>query len=226
MNKILKNQKLNRIILSLIVILSVFFVPTFLSKILYSIGIHNKNFILIIYMPIYIILISLVYLKELKKEFIIFKKNFKKCLDEGFKYWFLGFFIMIVSNIIINLLIFKGQIAPNEALNRREILSNPIFYTISAVLLGPLLEELIFRKSLDKIFNNVIIYAVVSGFLFGFAHASADLSNPLYLLYIIPYGVLGASFAIMNYKTKTVFTSIAIHSIYNLIVCILLLIVL
>ncbi len=225
MKKIINNKKIIRAILSIIVILSMFIVPGLLNNFLYFLGIHNNNISSLICLLIYGSLLILIYLKEIKEEFFIFKKDFKNCLDTGFKYWMLGLFLMIVSNVIINLIIFKGKIATNEELNRQEMLLHPFFTMISAVLFAPILEELIFRKSLDKIFRP-LTYVLLSGILFGFAHTIADLSNPLNLLYIIPYGSLGASFAIMNYKTKTIFTSIMIHTLHNLLTCTLLLIVL
>ena len=37
------------------------------------------------------------------------------------------------------------------------------------------------------------------------------------LLYIIPYGALGATFAYAYYKTDTVFTTVTFHIIHNTI---------
>ncbi len=112
-------------------------------------------------------------------------------------------------------------------MNRQALLENPVWYTlISTVLIAPFIEELIFRKSVDKIFKNDIIYYAVSGLLFGFAHVVADLSSALNLLYIIPYGALGVSFAIMDKKTNTTFTSIMIHAFHNFITLMLLFLVL
>lgn len=226
MKKIINKKKIIRVILSVIVILSMFIIPGLLNNFLYFLGIHNNNISSLLCLLIYGNLLILIYLKEIKEEFLIFKKDFKSCLDTGFKYWMLGIFLMIVSNIIINLIILKGEIAANEELNRQEMLLHPFFTMISAVLLAPILEELIFRKSVDKIFNRPLTYVLLSGILFGFAHTIADLSNPLNLLYIIPYGGLGAAFAIMNYKTKTIFTSIIMHTVHNLLTCTLLLIAL
>ena len=125
---------------------------------------------------------------------------------------------MIVSNLIINYLIMGGNIAANEEMNRQAILENPLLYTIMTIgVFAPFIEEILFRKSTDKIFKKEIYYYVLSGVLFGFAHVMADLSSVLNLLYIIPYGALGYVFALMDKKTDTTFTSIMFHSLHNLL---------
>lgn len=225
MNKIL-NNKILRSILAVAVICSMFVLPGLINELLEFLKIGNHYISSIISLSIYASLIVLLFLPELIQEFKIFKNNIKNSFDNGFKYWLLGLIIMMVSNIIINLIIFKGDIALNEELNRQTIAASPLYYTIfSTVILGPIIEELLFRKSIDKIFKNKLYYIITSGVIFGFMHVTVDLSNVLNLLYIIPYGALGVMFALMNTKTKTVFTSIMMHSIHNLITCILILMV-
>lgn len=226
MDKIL-NNKIYRIIMAILVAFSMYFLPSIISAILKEIGIQSESICHILALSLYLALLIALYYKELKPEFSIFKKNFNNSLDNGFKYWLIGLMIMLVSNIIINYLIMGGKIAANEEMNRQALLENPVWYTlISTVLIAPFIEELIFRKSVDKIFKNDIIYYAVSGLLFGFAHVVADLSSALNLLYIIPYGALGVSFAIMDKKTNTTFTSIMIHAFHNFITLMLLFLVL
>lgn len=226
MKKILQEKKY-RILLAIICFIGMFSIPSEISELLMKIGIKNEMVISLLSLFVFAILLFLMFLPELVDEIKIFKNDFKKCLDNGFKYWLIGLIIMIVSNLIINLIIFKGEIAANEELNRAQILNSPFFYTfISAVLLGPIIEEIVFRKSLEHIYKNKYFYVITSALLFGFAHTIVDLSNPLNLLYIIPYGALGASFAIMNIKTKTIFTSLMMHMFHNLLTCILILLVL
>lgn len=227
MSKIFKNKKILRIVLCIFVILSMFIIPSLLQNLLNSFfDVNNEMLSTVISSALYTILMVLIYLKEIKEEFIIFKNNLKSNLNTGFKYWTLGLLLMIVSNVVITLIIFKGNIAANESLIREEMMLHPILTLVSAVLLAPIMEEIIFRKSLDKIFKNPLTYIILSGILFGFVHTIADLSSPLNLLYIIPYGSLGAMFALMNFKTKTIFTSMIMHMVHNLFVCSILLLAL
>ena len=226
MRKIL-NSKIFRIVLCIIVITSMFYLPSCFNAILKYIGIKNEYLSYILALFIYFLVIAFVYFQELRDEFYTFKNNFKVCLDNGFKYWMLGFFIMIVSNLVINYLIMGGNIAANEELNRQAIAANPLWYTaLSIVVIAPLIEELLFRKSTDKIFKKEIYYCIFSALLFGFAHVLADLSSILNLLYIIPYGALGYGLALMDRKTNTTFTSIMFHSLHNLFTLVLILLAL
>lgn len=225
MSKIL-NNKIYRIILCIIVLFSMYILPVVFNSFL-SVYIKNERIYTSLSLIIYSLLLILLFLPELKKEFKTFKNNIGNSFDNGFKYWLLGLIIMLVSNVVLNYFVFKGKIAANEELNRQAILNNPIWYTVLSVgFIAPIMEELIFRKSLDNIFNNTIFYCLFSGLFFGFAHALADLSNALNLLYIIPYGALGFVFALMDKKTDTVFTSMLMHSIHNLLTLGLLFIVL
>ncbi len=219
-------KKLLKVFKSIIVIASMFFIPLFLSELFIKIGLKSEAISELIALTIYLVLVSLLFLKDLKVEFKRFKSNFKKCMDTGFKYWMLGLVIMFVSNIIINLIIFKGNIAANEELNRQALMGNPVYTILSAALLGPIIEELLFRKNMDGIFKNKYVFAIISGLLFGFMHTIADLSNILNLLYIIPYGGLGFAFAMMYKETNTTLTNIVMHMLHNLITCLLVLAVL
>jgi len=226
MSKML-NNKIFRIVLLVLVIASMFILPALFMVILKFVGIKNDSISYVISLSIYIIMLVLVYLPELKTEFKTFKNNIGNSFATGFKYWFIGLIIMFVSNIILNYFVFKGNVAANEELNRQALLNNPMWYSILSIgFFAPIMEELIFRKGPDKIFNKNICYYVLCGLLFGFAHLIADLSSVLNLLYIIPYGALGFAFAVMDKKTNTLFTSIMMHSIHNLLTLVLLFMVL
>lgn len=178
----------------------------------------NKSIILIVSEFLLVVFIVLIYRKELKKEFVIYKNNFKKYFKFSLKYWALGLLIMGISNVIIQL-IFK--VTPNNEANVQLVLKKlPLYITITSIFFAPILEELIFRKSFKKCFKNEIIFMFASGFLFGFMHVLSS-TNILGFLYIIPYGTFGVIFSYMYNKTETIFTSIFIHMMHNSILVIL-----
>jgi membrane protease YdiL (CAAX protease family) len=105
----------------------------------------------------------------------------------------------------------------------RELLFNrPVFTMISIVIIAPITEELIFRKSLAPIVKNRFVYALICGILFGGAHLLTGEFVLSDLLYILPYGSLGFAFALMDYDSKTTCSSIVIHSMHNFVTAILL----
>ncbi len=160
------------------------------------------------------LLVVLLYLDDLKKEWNIFKKNWRNCLDRGISYWVLGLFIMMVSNTIINT--FSTQhLAGNEQAVREMINLLPFIMLINAGIIGPIVEEITFRKSFRTILNHKWVFALISGFIFGGMHVIGNVSNFIDIFYIIPYGSLGVCLALAYYDTKTIFTSISIHMLHN-----------
>jgi len=161
------------------------------------------------------------YRQELKKEFKIFKKKLLENLDVGFRYWILGLVIMMVSNLII-IFVFKSGGANNEQLVQEMIEAMPWFMIIEAGFLAPFNEEIVFRKAVkDVTGKRKWIFVLLSFLLFGGAHIIGNVSVWVDFLYIIPYGVLGASFALSYYETDTVFTPMSMHMAHNLILTLL-----
>ena len=58
---------------------------------------------------------------------------------------------------------------------------------------------------------------MISGLLFGLAHVIGQTNIWTDWLYVIPYGVLGCSFAASYSDTDTIFTPILFHMIHNIV---------
>lgn len=166
------------------------------------------------------VILFLIYRKDIIEEFKKFKNNFWKNFDIGVKCWFFGLVAMIIFNTIIMNVLSGGQ-AANEETVQGMISALPWLMLINAGFLAPWNEELVFRKSIKKIFNNKWLYVTVSGLLFGLAHVLGQASVWTDWLYILPYGSLGAAFAISYYDTNTVFTPLMFHVIHNVVLIIL-----
>ena len=162
---------------------------------------------------ILVLILIILYFKELKKEFKTFKKNWKLNMDTAFKYWFIGLMIMCISNIAIGL-ITDLSTSSNEAAVQALVSSNPYLMLFTAGILAPIAEELTFRKGVSKIFKNKWVYATASGLIFGLLHVIGS-DNILEYLYVIPYGSLGFFFALTYYDTKSIYPSIIMHAIHN-----------
>ena len=162
---------------------------------------------------ILVIILIILYFKELKTEFKTFKKNIKLNMDTAFKYWFVGLMIMCISNIIIGF-IANLNTSSNEEAVQTLVSSTPYLMLFTAGILAPIAEELTFRKGVSKLFKNKWVYAFSSGLIFGLLHVIGS-SNILEYLYIIPYGSLGFFFALTYYDTKSIYPSIIMHAIHN-----------
>ena len=162
---------------------------------------------------ILVLILIVLYFKELKKEFKTFKNSWKLNMDTAFKYWFIGLMIMCISNIAIGL-ITDLSTSSNEQAVQTLVNSTPYLMLFTAGILAPIAEELTFRKGVSKIFKNKWIYATASGLIFGLLHVIGS-GNILEYLYIIPYGSLGFFFALTYYDTKSIYPSIIMHAIHN-----------
>lgn len=162
---------------------------------------------------ILVLILIILYFKELKKEFKSFKENWKLNLDTAFKYWFIGLMIMCISNIAIGL-ITDLSTSSNEQAVQTLVSSNPYLMLFTAGILAPIAEELTFRKGVSKLFKNKWVYATASGLIFGLLHVIGS-GNILEYLYVIPYGSLGFFFALTYYNTKSIYPSIIMHAIHN-----------
>lgn len=166
------------------------------------------------------LILFLVYRKSLKEDFKKFKDNFDENIDTGFKCWGAGLLVMMVSNIILTV-VFKSGGANNENAVQEMIKSLPWLMLINAGIIAPFNEEIVFRKTLKDIFKNKWLFIFFSFLLFGGAHVIGSATTIVDYLYIIPYGSLGATFAVAYYKTDTVFTSLSLHMIHNTILALI-----
>jgi membrane protease YdiL (CAAX protease family) len=170
---------------------------------------------------LYMGIIFLIYRKEIISNFKDFFKNFGKNLETCIKYYIIGFLVMVVSNVLIRVLI-KDAVAGNEDAVRNLISQYPVYMIFSVSLYAPFIEEMIFRKSIRDMFlankdNKFlrIIFALVSGLIFGLMHIVGTSDRMIDYVYIIPYFALGFSFALLYNKSNNIFSSICMHSIHN-----------
>lgn len=211
-------------ILNILKSISMIFLVLFFSSIFFAIlninldTITDKEYIFYLTLSniTLIIIYILIYQKTLVKDFKNFTKNLITNLETSLKYWLIGFIIMIVSNLVITFILNKG-IAGNEQDVRNYIDAFPLFMLFNTVIYAPLTEELTFRKSIKDAINNKWLYIIISGLVFGMLHIASYITTPIDLVYLIPYGALGISFAMLYYKTDNIFSTISMHAMHNLL---------
>ena len=162
---------------------------------------------------LFMLILFFIYRKDIIRDFNDFKTNGKKYFLFGFKVWILSLIGMIVINNIIYRIYFKQ--ATNEVLVESYLTKFPLYMLFSSCIYAPFVEEIIYRKSIRNIFENVGVYILVSGLVFGAIHTLGYLNNSLELLYILPYGLVGAAFAYVYSKTDNIFNTIGIHFLNN-----------
>lgn len=163
---------------------------------------------------VFSLILLIIYRDDLVKEFKTFKKNWVKNFDTGFKWYLVGLVVMMTSNLVLYYVLHSGG-ASNENTVQAMISASPIFMAVQVCLIAPFNEEVVFRKTLYDVFKNKWIFIFLSFLLFGGAHVMSSASSLVDYLYIIPYGALGAAFAMAYSKTKTIFTSMSLHILHN-----------
>jgi uncharacterized protein len=174
---------------------------------------------------IFLCLTLIAYNKELISYANDFKINGKMYIDKTIKYWYMGLFVMITSNLIINNFA-PVDIPENEAAIRKALQLMPGFIIFSTTLFAPIIEEIICRQAIRDIIKNKWAFLSISSLFFGAAHIRMESIFDWNLLYIIPYGALGWAFALAFYKTNNLITPIFLHFLHNTILITLYLIVL
>lgn len=220
----------------LLILSYLFIIPEIIALLFYNLNLdlHNLTINLIANVLVYVcifILVLFVYRKTIFKEFIDFFKNFKKFSKVSLSYWVKGLVFMLLTNSIV--IAITGGIAANEAGNRSNILTFPIFSVLSMAVLGPFLEEVLFHKGFKNAFKKETTFLIVTSLLFGGAHLFASfagmnlnemLQNWTQILFIIPYGGFGYFFGKAYLETNNIFTSVLAHMCHNTLSVLLVLI--
>lgn len=159
-------------------------------------------------------LVAFIFKDTLQEKLQDLKKNHKQYFKKYFKFWFLMLAIMMASNLII-LLIDSNATAGNEDAIRDLFGKAPVYTYLSAVMIAPILEELVFRQSLRHIFSTNWIFILCSGLIFGGLHVIGNVTTWVDLLYLIPYCAPGFIFAYIMAKSDNVFVPMGIHFVHN-----------
>ena len=165
---------------------------------------------------LYVIILILMFLKEIKKGLKDLKENFLNRATLSLECWVLGSIIMTISSIILSHVL-KQDVSANEKLVRESIKLAPIYMLFTCSLVAPLFEEMLFRRSLKGFINNKWVFIILSGTLFGLLHVIGSYKSLLDFLYVIPYGAMGSCFAYLYNKTNNITLPIIVHMMHNTI---------
>ena len=189
----MKKERLIEIVKALLVIFLYFFSANFQYLAVFLFRMDLKNFtmrdrvIVSTFADILLlILIVLIYRKELIQEFKRYKNNFQEDFDIGLRYWFVGLIIMMISNVLIARFT-PLQSSNNETAVQTMIGSSPLLMLITAGILAPIIEENYISKNLSrnlqKTNGSSALYLVS---FFGLLHVLGNATTPFEYLYIIP----------------------------------------
>jgi membrane protease YdiL (CAAX protease family) len=173
--------------------------------------IELANMVILLCQAIVIVIIYLAFKQEFKTDIDNFKKNragvFKPCV----KYVLMTYLLVGIANTIV-IGLTGVELADNEAQVRAMTVDFPLYSVLAIVFIAPVLEELIFRFSLRKLFfDSKWLYVICSGLIFGLLHV---ISTGDYVR-LIPYCLPGWIFAYAYVKEKNIIVPIILHAINN-----------
>lgn len=178
-----------------------------------SLSNSTKYYILLGVSLVFPIILAIVYRKKLGKDFKKIKKEYKSYLDIMINYYTIGVIGMVIANCILQYGLDLG-LAGNEEGVRNLLVEAPLYTFISACILAPFEEEMLFRKVINDFCKNKYVFIIFSGLIFGLMHV-IGIASGLEYLYAIPYGILGSIFALIYVKTDNIWCPILIHFFHN-----------
>lgn len=130
--------------------------------------------------------------------------------------WLAVFCAQFLFGTLNQLIYHQTQTANNQIIIKLMSNQSAIMYTMAfgAVVLSPIIEELIFRRIfIDMFFDSSMLWwpTLISGLIFSAEHAS---TNPLSFLI---YFAMGVILAFVYQKTRRLSCSIMIHGLNNLL---------
>lgn len=236
--KFVNDQKWNNIIKGALVIFIYFFIQDILSepiiKLVYKIFSekyireHAVGFSIGLNTAISLIQFGLIFV-VLFDDIINTIKNFKFS-STFFKTVLSGFGIYYVVNIFVNIITNAYNPDLGDTVNQMTLeimlFSSPssfIFTAIMVVILGPIVEELVFREGFFKLIPNKYAALLVSSLVFGIVHVlstNTNFSDSLFLT--LPYFASGAVLGYLYIKNDSNITvTIGLHMFMNLVSLIL-----
>ena len=190
---------------------------TSLLRLLFSTNRSITSALLISFVSDLIILgIAIFALKDIvKRDLKIFKENSKVYLKYLLPRFLKFLLIYIIVSAVCTKLLSNGQ----QSENQEVVNVLPIWYLISnAVIIGPILEEFIYRGIPRRFISNKIFFIIFSAIIFGISHVLFEDNFVNAIVNMIPYSVMGGFFAYIYASTENLTNSMLCHIVYNSIV--------
>ena len=219
-----ESVKTNKLLVSLLVIVFYFLWPVIIGVFKDILGITSENdffFGILCNILMAAILIS-IYFKDLKKYALNFKKNKGKFTKTIIIYFLITLVGIALTNVFVMNVLKVDDIAANDSILFESFKSYPILVAFLTVIYYPLVEEIIFEKTLKDVISNKWLFIALSAIFFWYYNiAYIGAINYLSIVSSLCYFVGGLIRAIAFYKTDNLYVPIGVKALYNLFVTII-----
>lgn len=209
----MEKNKENKNNLRSIMIIILYFIFPYVMKFL-----SGVKWLVVLFYMLFALLILYLYRNTFKKDFKDIIENKKKYLSSILINVALIFVIMLITNALIGMLFDIKQTSENDYSLLAMFKKSPIILMFLTSLYYPVIEGVIFRKSVRDIIDNkwiFIIFSSVFYFFFNVAYTSLSFTSIITsLCYLFPMMLLSNYY----YKTNNFTASVIVMMIYNLII--------
>lgn len=209
----MEKNKENKNNLRSIMIIILYFIFPYVMKFLSGV----KWLVVLLYM-LFALLILYLYRNTFKKDFKDIIENKKKYLSSILINVALIFVIMLITNALIGMLFDIKQTSENDYSLLAMFKKSPFVLILLTSIYYPVVEGVIFRKSVRDIIDNkwmFIIFSPVFYFFFNIAYTSLSFTSIITsLCYLFSMMLLSSYY----YKTNNFTASVIVMMIYNLII--------
>ena len=176
---------------------------------------------------LFLIFIIIMYFNDIKDDFNnLRKESIKKTIKIILKNVLFIFLLNIVMGIVTQIFIPNANNIDQNATQIVNLFDISLIYTLFKTLFfASIAEELMFRKSINKIINNKVIFVVVSSLIYSIINIMyTDFSSDFVLFDFLSYFLLSIILSVAYVRNNNnIFYIIGMKFIYNLIPTIILL---
>lgn len=205
----------NVFIKSILVIISYFALPYVIALI------SKSNLIDIMLYLLYAFILIFLYKQVFISDFKDIKKNWKKYLMRMLISIILIFVSMVLINLIVGVLFNVKGTSENDFSLLTTFKENSLVVVLLTCIYYPLVEGIIFRKSVRDIIDNkwfFIMFSAIFYFFFNIVYTSMSFNNIMSSVCYLSTMMIVSHF---YWKTNNFTLSVLVMSIFNLVVCLL-----
>lgn len=214
----------NKLIKTSLIFITYVFFTSILGFILNLIGINNNVVIMFTADLIFTIIIIKAYKSDLREEFTKYKQQKSKL--KNILIWVLILFGMnILFSLILKMLTSHLNSLDNNSESIVKLFEFSTLYSLFKTLLyAPVVEELVFKKSIRDIVTNDIAFVLINSSIYTIMNFIYTSTLPEYMwIDILQYFAFSVILSIAYIKNNNIIPIMIIKFIYNLIPTILLL---
>lgn len=165
---------------------------------------------------IFLFVLIFIYRKTLKIDINNFK--LKKYMKKGLKIFLWTIILYIFANAIVSLICIATNMEISSFNQTYNLFKEyPILVLGLTLIYYPIVEELVFKRTLKDIITNKWLFIFVTGLLNAVVTMILTTTLSIEYVYILPNTILSMGLSYIYYNTNNIITPIIYRSIYNII---------